>query len=149
MFWNFVIVALILVVSIYLTSYFMDFNNSWYRSLKMPSFQPPPYAFSIIWTILYIILWYTVSVTYPRDKSILYYFILLCILLVLWSFVFFKLENLWGATIVLIITFFVSWIIWKKIVRVSQTQTNSTLFLLFITWILIATTLNINIAINN
>jgi len=155
MYWNFVIVALILAISIYLTSYFMDFGtsssnqNNWYRSLKMPSFQPPPIVFSVIWTILYIILWYTVSVSYPKDQSILYYFILLSILLVLWSFVFFRLKNLWGATLVLIITFFVAWIIWSKIVKVSKTQTNSTLFLLFNTWILIAALLNINIAINN
>lgn len=149
MFWNFLIVGIILVISILLSNYFMNFNNPWYRSLKMPSFQPPPITFSIVWTLLYLILWYTISVSYPKDTSILYYFIALAILLVAWAFVFFQLKSPWGASIVLFTTFIVSWIIWSKLVKVSPTQTVPTLFLLFIAWIFLATTLNTKIAILN
>ena len=149
MYWNYIIVGIILLISIYLSSYFMNFNDDWYLSLKKPFFQPPPITFSIVWTILYLILWYTISVSYPKDKTILYYFIFLSLLLVLWAYVFFKLKSPGFASLVLVVTFFVSWIIWKKLVAVSKTQTNPTLFLLFITWILIATTLNVNIQLNN
>lgn len=153
MFWPFVVVGLILGLSIFATNYFSNFtmgpSNSWYSKLNRVSFHPPPITFSVVWTILYLILWYTISVSYPKDKSILYYFIFLAFLLAFWSFVFFQLQSLYGAALVLFITFIVAWIIWRKLVRVSSTQTVPTLFLLFISWIFLATILNTTLAMIN
>ena len=33
-----------------------DTDSSWYRSLDLPSFQPPGSAFGIVWTILYVLI---------------------------------------------------------------------------------------------
>lgn len=32
------------------------FDNGWYANLQKPSFQPPPAAFGIVWSILYVLL---------------------------------------------------------------------------------------------
>jgi tryptophan-rich sensory protein len=148
---SFIIVGIILGLSIYATSSLTNFSseNSWYANLKQVPFQPPPITFSIVWPILYLILWYTISVSYPKDITILYWFILLAFLLALWSFVIFQLQSLYGSSFVLLITFIVSWIIWSKLVKVSSTQTVPTLFLLFIAWIFLATTLNTTLAVIN
>lgn len=149
MFWNWIIVAAIILISNFVSSYFMDFQTKWYNSLVKPSYQPPPIAFGIVWSILYLILWYSISVSYPKDRSILYYFILLSILFVVWAFVLFRLQSLGGAAFVLVITLIVSLILWKKIIAVSNNQIVPSLFLLFVTWIFIASTLSINLAVIN
>lgn len=143
------LIGLVVLLSIFLTTYFSDFQSSWYKSLNKPSFQPPSIAFSVIWTFLYIIIWLSIGVTYPKDKSILPYFILLMILLVLWAYVFFKLHNLWGASIVLIATLILSFFIFRKILNANQNQIVAASFFLFIAWIFVATTLNITTAVIN
>jgi benzodiazapine receptor len=149
MFWNWVIVAALILFSNYLSSYFMNFETQWYTSLKKPSYQPPPIAFGIVWTILYLILWYSISVSYPKDRSIFYYFVLLLTLFVVWAYVLFGLQSLGGAAVVLFITLIVSLVLWKKIIAVSNNQIVPSLFLLFVVWIFIANTLSINLAIIN
>lgn len=146
---SFLLVGLLLLISIYLTSYLTNFQSTWYQSLKMPNYQPPPIVFSIVWTILYLILWIVISLTYPKDPSILTYYILLLILLVTWAYVYFGLQSLWGASIVLLITLLVSGILLKKIIQVSPNLILPSFFLLFVSWIFFASILNINSAILN
>jgi benzodiazapine receptor len=144
-----VFIGLLVILSIFLTNYFSDFKSEWYKSLETPSFQPPPVAFSVIWTFLYIIIWLTISITYSKDRTILFPFLILLTLLVLWAFVYFKLQSLWGASIVLLITLVVSFIVWKKMLNVNQNSIVPSSFFLFIAWIFVATTLNITSAIKN
>ena len=32
------------------------YSNAWFRSLDLPSFMPPSWAFPVAWTILYLLL---------------------------------------------------------------------------------------------
>jgi benzodiazapine receptor len=149
MFGSLVIIGLLVLLSIFATTYFSDFGSSWYKSLNQPSYQPPPITFSVVWTLLYIIIWLTLAVTYPRDKTILPLFVLLLILLVAWAYVFFQLKSLWGAAIVLLITLGLALMIWKKILNANSNPIVAASFFLFIAWIFFASILNINTAILN
>jgi benzodiazapine receptor len=149
MVWNYILVGIILLISIFLTNYFSKFQGTFYKALKLPPYQPPPITFSVVWTILYIILWLTVSASYPKDPSILSYFILLNILLVGWTYVYFNLQSLWGAFFILLLTLIVGSVILKKMFALKQSQWIPISFSLFLIWILFASLLNLQSAIIN
>jgi benzodiazapine receptor len=144
-----IIIGVLVLISIFLTNYFSDFQSPYYKSLKIPPYQPPPITFMVVWTLLYIILWLTVSVTYNKDKSILLPFIILLGLLVLWTIMFFQVKNLWLSALVLAVTIVVAGIVWKKILNVNKQPIVGASFFLFIAWISFATLLNVNTAIIN
>src|SRR4051812_24982428 len=59
---------------------------TWYASLVMPSWTPPPVLFPIVWTILYILmaislwrLWETGERAADRSKAVLWFFIQLAL----------------------------------------------------------------------
>jgi translocator protein len=71
----------------------------WYQALKMPDWQPPGPAFGIIWTTIYVlsviaaVLAWRDTVT-PSDRSkLLVLFATNCLLNLMWSFLFFKLQR--------------------------------------------------------
>jgi translocator protein len=71
----------------------------WYQALKMPDWQPPGPAFGIIWTTIYVlsviaaVLAWRDTVT-PSDRSkLIVLFATNCLLNLMWSFLFFKLQR--------------------------------------------------------
>jgi benzodiazapine receptor len=146
---SFILIGFLVLVSIYFQNYFSKFQGEYYLSLKKPSYQPPPITFGVVWTLLYIILWLTVSITYNKDKSILIPFVLLLVLFVLWTYLFFNVKNLWVSAIVLVITFIVACYVWKKILNVNKQPIVGSSFFLLVAWLFFASILNINTAILN
>jgi benzodiazapine receptor len=144
-----ILIGVLLLVSIYLQNYFSKFQDEYYLSLKKPSYQPPAITFSVVWTLLYIIIWLTISVTYAKDKSILMPYILLLGLFVLWTYLYFNVKNLWVSASVLVLTFFVACYLFKKILNINKQPIVGASFFLLVAWLFLASILNINSAILN
>ncbi len=71
----------------------------WYQALKMPDWQPPGPAFGIIWTTIYVLgviaavlAWRDTVMPSDRSKLIVL-FATNCLLNLMWSFLFFKLQR--------------------------------------------------------
>lgn len=145
----FILIGFLVLVSIYLQNYFSNFQGEYYLSLKKPSYQPPPITFGVVWTLLYIIIWLTLSLTYAKDKTILMPTILLLALFVLWTYLFFNIKNLWVSAIVLVITLIVAAYLWKRVMAVNKQPIVGASFFLLVAWLFLASILNINTAILN
>lgn len=69
---SFIIIILPLIIG-FMIGFFTKPDN-WFRNLKKPALNPPPYIFSIAWFILYILI----GVSYYlalKDKSYVYWII--------------------------------------------------------------------------
>jgi tryptophan-rich sensory protein len=70
------------------------FANSWYAPLAKPSFQPPGWAFPVVWTSLYVMMGVALALVWssrpsaPRSRGLLLFFVQL-LLNFSWSPVFF------------------------------------------------------------
>lgn len=73
-------------------------NDIWYETLKKPSWNPPNYAFPIIWTVLNTMIGLSASYAVPGHTGAKISFFLNRILSIIWTPVFFMNKNLRGAT---------------------------------------------------
>lgn len=74
-------------------------NSSFYQSLNLPSFAPPPIIFGIVWPILYILISYSIYLIIKEYnlkelKDYKLYLIINYISNQLFTFFFFTIENL-------------------------------------------------------
>lgn len=127
-------------------------SDPWYQSLTLPSFQPPPVAFPIVWTVLYISMayagwrvWQASSGAIRRQMTLLY--ALQLVLNALWSISFFA-----GNAILLAFTIITAlWlvlILWTlKAWRIDRLA--AALFVPYILWVSFAGILNGTIFILN
>ena len=95
---------LIVAVAAGIASYFtMDgLKTSKYINSKKPSWYPPSYLFSIMWTVIYLMFSYSWYLLSSYDMlNILY--ILNLFLNVLWCYLFFSL-GIWGSALITLIS---------------------------------------------
>ncbi len=125
--------------------------DSWYNSLNKPFFNPPPYVFGPVWTILYLVLgvvlymiWSTES---PLKNFALKLFAAQMILNTLWSPVFFGLQSPILALFV-IIPLWISILICIKVFY-SIRKITGLLLIPYLLWVSFATALNTAIWILN
>lgn len=122
-----------------------DSVNSWYQQLAKASLNPPPLAFPIVWTALYIMiaiagwsLWQTAT---PKRKSLVCgLFILQTIMNWMWSFIFFEAHMLglafaWIVALIIVVAILIllSW---------SLSRRSALLLIPYLLWISFASYLS-------
>ena len=87
------------------TSYFVDVNTLWYTALRKPSWQPPSWVFSPVWTFLYLLLGVVAGQLWRAcrdgEKRLFSLFCLQQTLNFLWSPVYWKVQSLSLSCVIL------------------------------------------------
>ena len=122
----------------------LDVEQAWYGSLKLPPYQPPGWLFAPVWTLLYVLIgvaaWMVVKLDDPARRTVIGLLIAHWFLNVAWTAIFFGLHKpgwaladllaLWIVVFVLIV---VCW----RMRRVA-----SILLLPYLAWLSYASLLN-------
>lgn len=120
-------------------------QTAWFQSLEKPAIYPPPAAFGIVWSILYVVIGLALALVasasgaYGRGIAIIL-FALHFIGNLAWTPVFFGLQEMWGGLYVLI---YVSLSLLVVIAAFWRVRRLAALMLLpYLAWVLFATALN-------
>ena len=76
----------------------MKYNNLWYNNLKQSPLTPPSWTFSIVWPILYVLIFISMILVwsskkcYPFCYPLIFFFIQL-FFNIIWTTLFFKLKK--------------------------------------------------------
>ncbi len=123
--------------------------DTWYTTIKKPSFTPPNWIFAPVWTILYVMMGISAGIVWSRGlhhiwvKTALYHFVFQLLFNALWSIVFFSLQEiLWGLLVILILLILIGLTIkWFKVVN----RLAAYLLIPYLLWVIFATALNFEI----
>lgn len=126
--------------------------TDWYVTLEKPIFSPPNWVFGPVWNTLYLLMGIALFLVLvskkSKDRSLgikVFYFQL--ILNALWSIVFFGMENIELALLVIIVLWGSIFMTIKIFYKVNKTAAN--LLLPYIIWVTIASLLNLGIVLLN
>lgn len=128
------------------------FDTIWYDALAKPYFTPPSDVFAPVWIILYItilvsLVIFTVTKTRRNKFKGYIYFLIQLLLNIAWTPVFFSLENIFLALIIIVLLDIFVFFTIKEFHKISQIAAG-TLIPYFI-WIIYATYLNVGILVLN
>lgn len=127
------------------------FNSAWYNSLIKPFLAPPNWIFMPVWSVLYLTIFISLIlyITKPaEDKNLGYiYFAIQMMLNLIWSPVFFGMQNI---AIALAIVIFLDIFVLLTILKFYSVSKISGLILIpYFLWILFATYLNLGYLLLN
>lgn len=127
------------------------FNSAWYNSLTKPFLAPPNWIFMPVWSVLYLTIFISLIlyITKPaEDKNLGYiYFAIQMMLNLIWSPVFFGMQNI---AIALAIVIFLDIFVLLTILKFYSVSKISGLILIpYFLWILFATYLNLGYLLLN
>lgn len=127
-------------------------DTAWFQNLTKPSIFPPPAAFGIVWTILYVMIGISVALVASawgaRGRGLaLVLFAIHFALNLAWTPTFFGGQNIMGGLIVIglvaVTLVIVIWAFWR--VR----RAAGLLLLPYLAWVLFATALNYQFLVEN
>lgn len=127
------------------------FSSEWYYNLTKPILSPPDWIFAPMWTFLYILIIIALilyAITPAKNKKYGYIFFIIQILLNFsWSPIFFLMQNITLALIVIILLDIFVVLTIRKFYSVSKIS--GIILVPYLIWILFATYLNIGYLILN
>lgn len=127
-------------------------DRSWYNSINKPSFNPPSWVFGPVWTLLFTALGIALYFIWVAPSSqvkiiALSFFIIQFIFNILWSYLFFGVNNpLWSLIEILVLLIFIlaTGVSFFMINRLA-----GYLIMPYFIWVSFATFLNYNLWILN
>jgi benzodiazapine receptor len=124
-------------------------EKTWYNNLNKAPWNPPNYVFGVVWSILYFILFIffilmikTSTKCFPYCKWICIFFIQLFLNLI-WTFIFFKCQNILLALVDLILIICFVLYLFTLCYKINKYYTY--LLIPYIIWLFVALSLNIYI----
>jgi tryptophan-rich sensory protein len=84
----------------------INYKEPWYSLLNKPTFNPPDWVFGPVWTILYLMMTFSIWLFWhskSREKNTVYVYLTHLVINTTWSIVFFVFHNMVLALLVLII----------------------------------------------
>lgn len=121
--------------------------NTWFPTLVKPIFNPPPWVFMPVWTVLYIfmgiaagLVWNNIDHDKDDVQKALLFFIAQLALNALWSILFFGLKNPLLAFIEIVVLWLMIYETWFRFKSIDKTA--GYLFVPYLAWVSFATVLN-------
>ncbi|KAA0971239.1 tryptophan-rich sensory protein [Aureimonas fodinaquatilis] len=143
------IIFVLAVVGISLTIGYLTPPGTWYQNLVKPAFNPPPWVFGPVWTILYIL----VAIAGWRiwrmapNSAAMQLWVVQMVLNWMWSPAFFALQSPWLA-LVIIVAMLIAILLFMVQAR-RHDKAAALLFVPYACWVAFATLLNASIAYLN
>ena len=126
-------------------SLLVDTNSTWFKSLILPSFYPPSILFSIVWSILYVLLgfglYFVLQKGISKNQIILYS--VNGFLNIFWNLVFFRFHSLAFSVILLAILIIFAYFLLKSLYE--SNKLSFYLSLPYFIWLFFAFLLNYSI----
>ena len=121
-------------------------NMNWFHSLKKPFLAPPDWVFTPVWTILYIMIFLSLVFFLKTNGNFRYkflpigFFIIQMILNFVWSYVFFSMQLINLAFIIVILLWLTLLI--TIVMFFKHSKTSAWLLVPYFLWVSFATYLN-------
>lgn len=147
-----IITFILITLPWFFSSLLIKNNPNFYQSLNLPSFAPMPIIFKIIWPVLYLLISYSIFLIIKefRRRDLKDYYLYLIINYIsnqLFSFFFFKLQNIFLSFVDSIVILLSSLFLYYE---AKSLNNNSSKFLIpYIIWSLFASVLTLIIYFMN
>ncbi len=147
--WQPILIAATTAVAVAVLGALSTEIGPWYYSLRLPSWKPPDWAFGPIWTVIFtlaaasaVVAWSHAGDNYER-YLVITLFAVNCVLNVLWSVLFFRLQRPDWALIEVMLLWLSIVVMIFKLARISLPA--SALLVPYLVWVSIASALNFTI----